>query len=240
MSVFIIAEAGVNHNGRLDTACLLVDAAVDAGADAVKFQAFTPEKLQPMDHAKRAMLKGLALTAQELEYLKRYCDEANIEFMCTAFDKHWLSLLVGLGIERVKIGSGQIAYDDLLDTARATKLPVIISLGMAGVNAGDWQNLVRRGFDDLTLLYCVSQYPTAPTDINLSVMDAIHASTAVKVGFSSHCPSPWPSIAAAYAGAVVLENHITLDRLAAGPDHTSSLTPEEFKVLVREARRVDD
>ena len=235
---FVIAEAGVNHGGRLDHALALIRAAHDAGADAVKFQAFDPERLAPGDYIKRAMLKGLALTRAELTMCAAECGYVGgLEFMCTPMDEEWLEFIVGLDVKRIKIGSGQAGDARFVRACAATGLPMIISNGMVS-NEGLMTSLDECP-PDTTVLYCVSKYPTPASDVHLSEIARLRRVTGMSVGFSSHCRSFWPSVAAVYAGATVVEAHLALPGTD-GPDVPSSLLPEEFKAMVREIRGARD
>ncbi len=240
---FVIADAGVNHCGRLDYALALVKVAKDAGADAVKFQAFTPSVQAPASWSTQAMLKGLALTRDELQMCAAEARHVGIEFMCTAMDEDWLSTLMlpSFGLKRIKIGSGQVENLQFISAVASRELPVIISNGMA---ANNWfcaavQRLIARGVPDVTLLSCVSTYPTPEHYICLSELARLKDQwPQCKVGLSSHCRSFWPCVAAAYAGASVVEVHVKLGEDHQGPDMSSSLLPHELKAMVREIRNV--
>lgn len=244
---FIIAEAGVNHGGRLDLALRLIAEAKHAGADAVKFQAFDPTRLSPLDWEKRAMLKGLALTETELAMCAAECAHGKtpIEFMVTPMDAEWLEFFCGdaarsqiFNLKRLKIGSGQNRDLYFLAAVAKTGLPVIISNGMATVEqfADSLQVLTSNGATDITILSCVSRYPTPDVDISMAEIREIKTRwPQFAVGFSSHCRSFWPSVAAAYSGATVVEAHLALPG-AVGPDVGSSLLPEELAAMVREVR----
>lgn len=242
---FIIAEAGVNHCGRLDYALALVQQATAAGADAVKFQAFTPTVQAPLDWETRAMLKGLALTREELVMCAAEARREGIEFMCTPMDAEWLAFCVDvLGIRRVKVGSGQNRNIPFLREVGATRLPVILSAGM-GASVDDmsdaWDYLMGTSRDvlDITFLSCVSKYPTPETEMSLEDMkDLRRIFPNAKVGLSSHCRSFWPCVAAAYAGASVVEVHVKLDEGHKGPDMSSSILPCELKAMVHEIRAI--
>jgi sialic acid synthase SpsE len=238
--VFVIAEGGINHNGRLDHALALVAAAKNAGADAVKFQAFTPLRIAPLNYETQAMLKGLALTESELTILHAECRAKQIEFMCTPMDEEWLDFIVSLGVKRIKVGSGQNRDHKFLKAVAAKSLPVIISDGMADNRefCEAVEVLVDGAVPDITVLSCISKYPTPETSISLSELTRLRdLFGGLEIGFSSHCRSFWPSVAAAYAGATVIEQHLALPGTT-GPDVPSSLLPEEFRVMVREVRAV--
>lgn len=237
--VFIICEAGVNHQGRLDYALQLVAEAKKSGADAVKFQGFAPSEQAPLDYKTRAMLKGLWMSPEELIMLSAECRHKQIEFMLTPMNDGWLKHAVTLGVKRIKVGSGQNRNIPLLKAVGATKLPVIISNGMADNRefCVAVETLIDGGAEDITMLSCVSKYPTPETDITMNEMARLKdLFPGLKVGLSSHCRSFWPCVAAAYAGATVIEAHMKLSEGDIGPDMSSSLLPEEFKAMVREVR----
>ena len=237
----IVAEAGVNHCGRLDTALALIAAAKTSGADAVKFQAFTPAMLAPGNWERQSMLKGLALTREELLILNAECGHVGIEFMCTPMDSDWLRFCVGaLKIKRVKIGSAQAGDAAFVRAVAAYKLPVIISNGMAD-NAEFCRavGILVDGGCDVTPMACISAYPTPDARVRMSEVARLKdLFPGMTVGFSSHCRSFWPSVAAVYAGAVVTENHLMLPGCTS-PDAGSSLLPVEFTALVREIRTAE-
>lgn len=232
----------MNHSGRLDHALKLVQVARECGADAVKFQAFTPWRLCPQDYERQAMLKGLALTEPELSMCAAEARRLGIEFMCTPMDEEWLDFCVReLKVKRVKVGSGQNRDRAFLkyvgDTCMVNNLPIIVSSGMA--NNEEFQHalhwLTPSAGIDVTALYCVSEYPTPDTRLSMEAMTAMRASLGVPIGYSSHSPSIWPTVAAVYAGATVTENHIALPGVET-PDYSSSLQPEQLRALVREIR----
>lgn len=281
MSVFIIAEAGVNHNGDLDTARRLVDAAVAAGADAVKFQTFKAENLvtrhagkagyqkitTDVDESQLAMLKRLELKYEFHFELLDYCRQQGIEFLSTAFDFEGLDFLVHeLGINRLKIPSGEITNGPFLLAHAQTGKRVILSTGMAtlgeietalGVLAFGYigQDLppsvdaFRRAYsskqgqavlrDNVTLLHCTSEYPTPVENINLRAMDVLQQAFGLDVGYSDHSVGLLVPVVAAARGAKVIEKHFTLDRTLQGPDHQVSLEPDELKEMVCNIRDVE-
>jgi 2,4-diacetamido-2,4,6-trideoxy-beta-L-gulose transferase len=280
MAVTIIAEAGVNHNGRLDLALALVDAAVDAGADVVKFQTFRADQLatasaRKADYQVRNtgagesqldMLKTLELDDAAHRRLLAHCAARGIEFLSTPFDHQSLALLVeGLGLKRIKIGSGDLTNAPLLLAIARHGRDVILSTGMAtmdeitealGVLAfgyagsgspGKTQFKAaydgRAGKDALrakaVLLHCTSDYPAPDDEINLRAMDALAAGFGLPVGFSDHSVGISVPIAAVARGATVIEKHLTLDRSMPGPDHVASIEPAEFKAMVAGIRQVE-
>lgn len=238
--VFVIAEVGVNHNGDIDEAHRLVDVALAAGADAVKFQAFTPKRLDPPG-PRRDMLSLLKLNKFQLNDLAEYCEGAGIEFMATPFDVEWLEWLVSVGIKRIKISSGSSSDSGLIAAAERTGLPVILSTGMTSEPELVVAVCLLRTAH-LTLMHCVSAYPTKPEILNLrriSSLKSTFSSFGVSVGLSDHSTSIFPAVAAVALGASVIEKHITLDQKASGPDHASSLEPKKFARMVRAIREVE-
>jgi N-acetylneuraminate synthase len=280
MSVFIIAEAGVNHNGSLETAMQLVDAAVAAGVDAVKFQTFKAEKLvtESAEKAKYqkqstgevesqlAMLKGLELKYEFHFQLRDYCLAQGIQFLSTAFDFDSLAFLVAeVGIEQLKIPSGEITNGPFLLANAQTGKNIIVSTGMAtlgevetalgvlafGYLGGDQPSLAAFQLayssaqgqailkDKVTLLHCTSEYPTPMAHVNLLSMDVLRHAFDLPVGYSDHTEGLVVPVAAAARGAVLIEKHFTLDRSQKGPDHQVSLEPDELKQMVAAIRAVE-
>ena len=251
MRCFVIAEAGVNHNGSEELAAKLVDAAAESGADAVKFQTFSPEKLVAPGAETAAyqrqntgatdqleMLKALALSQAAYARLKKRADDRGIEFMSTPFDVDSARLLVDLGVKRLKVGSGEITNLPFLSALAGFGLPLIVSTGMADMDeVAEAVAAVRR--DRLTLLHCTSNYPAKAEDVNLRAMIALRERFSLPVGYSDHTEGTAISVAAAALGATVIEKHFTLDRSLPGPDHRASLTPLELARMVAEIRAVE-
>lgn len=230
MSVFLIAEAGINHNGDFWKAMDLVDAAKTAGADAVKFQAFSSNTLWGDDRIKKYELKWDAFTA-----LAAHCNEIGIEFMCTPFGVAEMIFLKPL-LKRVKVASGCIARRPLLEAVRDSGLPVILSTGMSTMED------IEAAWDIVhpsTLLHCTSAYPCRLEDVNLRAMDELAERFECPVGYSDHTTSITVPIAAVARGAAVIEKHFTLDRNAEGPDHKASITLREFKTMMLAIREVE-
>ena len=253
--VFFIAEAGVNHNGDVDLARRLIDLAVDAGADAVKFQTFTADRLvtrgaATAEYQRRAigseasqheMLQRLELSPAAHEKLFAHCAERGIEFMSTPFDVESARFLKTLGVARLKVSSGDVTNLPLLEVMGGLGVPVILSTGMADMaEIGDAVATLRRaGVSDLTLLQCVSNYPADPADMNLLVMQTYARTFGTPVGLSDHTLGIGVAIAAVGAGARCIEKHFTLDRNLPGPDHQASLEPVDLRALIAGIRQAE-
>jgi N-acetylneuraminate synthase len=255
VSTLIIAEVGVNHNGDLGRALELVDRSAAAGADAVKFQTFRADALVHRDAPKAEyqiaatgaaesqydMLRKLELSEDAHRKLASRCAERRIEFLSTPFDEDSADLLGRIGVARYKVGSGEITNLFLLRHVAAKRRPVILSTGMSTVDEVDAAVKVLRtgGSGDVTLLHCVSDYPTRPEDVNLRVMGTLRNRFGVPVGLSDHTTGIAVSLAAAALGAAVIEKHVTLDRGLPGPDHRASLEPGELAELVKGVRQIE-
>lgn len=258
MSVLIIAEAGVNHDGDLERARALVRAAAAAGADMVKFQTFSAVKIAT-SHAPKAtyqeaatdagesqrdMIARLELSRADHDALVAECDSAGIRFFSTGFDEESLDMLVDeIGIDRIKVPSGEITNLPLLRHIAAKGLPIILSTGMAmlgeieaAIDVLEAGGIART---DITVLHCNTEYPTPPRDVNLKAMNAIGTALGVAVGYSDHTLGTEISVAATALGATVIEKHFTLDRTLPGPDHGASLEPDELAAMVRAIRNVE-
>lgn len=253
--IFVIAEAGVNHNGDIETAKKLVDAASLAGADAVKFQTFKTENLVCKDAGKAeyqmettdkkesqfAMLKKLELTPDMHEQLMEYCKYKNIMFLSTPFDIDSLHYLVQCGIEILKIPSGEITNYPFLREAGRTGKRIILSSGMSTLEEVRCavQVLKDNGSKEITALHCNTEYPTPYMDVNLKAMLTLRDELGITVGYSDHTRGIEVSIAAAALGAAVIEKHFTLDRNMEGPDHKASLEPDELQEMVKAVRNIE-
>lgn len=253
--VFIIAEAGVNHNGDINIAKKLVDEAVLAGADAVKFQTFKAENLvcrnaskaeyqldtTDKDETQFDMLKKLELTEKMHVELIDYCKNRDIMFLSTPFDIDSLHYLVNLGLDIIKIPSGEITNYPLLREVGKTKKKVILSSGMSTLNEikNAKRVLMEFGCKDLIILHCNTEYPTPYQDVNLKAMNTIREELGVRVGYSDHTQGITVPIAAVALGAEVIEKHFTLNRNMIGPDHRASLEPDELKEMIRAIRNVE-
>ncbi len=256
MRTLLIAEAGVNHNGDIVLAKRLVDAAVDAGADYVKFQTFKAETLLTPSAAKADYQRNLSVEAEsqfdmirrlELDRLAHeelisYCGKRGIGFLSTPFDIDSIDLLVELDIPLLKVPSGEITNLPYLRHVGRMGRPVLMSTGMATLNevAEAMNILLETGLvkDDLTILHCNTEYPTPMEDVNLKAMLTIRDELGVKVGYSDHTIGIEVPIAAVALGATVIEKHFTLDRTLPGPDHAASLEPGELKDMVSSIRNL--
>lgn len=261
--VFVIAEAGVNHNGDEDLALQLVNTAARCGANAVKFQTFSADKLvrpgaEKAEYQKRetgtgdqyTMLKALEMSeALHIKLINR-CMALGIEFMSTPFDEEAANFLLSLGMRRIKVPSGEITNEPFLRFLAAKGVPLIVSTGMASMN--EIQRAVHvissarqaAGHNTplaecLTILHCTSNYPAQCSDVNLRAMQTIATETDMPIGYSDHTLGLAVSTAAVALGAKVIEKHFTLDRNLPGPDHKASLVPDELAQLVRQIRDVE-
>lgn len=254
-SVFVIAEAGVNHNGDLALALRLCDAAKRAGADAVKFQTFrardlvlpgapTAEYQQQQTGAldQYAMLEALELSEEQHRLIQAHCLSIGIEFFSTPFSVHALDLLMRLGVRRIKLSSGELTHRTLVQRAAATGLPLLLSTGMATMEeireALQWVHDARGDLRDLTVFHCTSAYPAPDESLNLRAMGAMARVLGVSVGYSDHSAGIEAALAAVALGACAIEKHLTLDQDLPGPDHAASLEPDEFERMVTAIRRV--
>lgn len=255
MGVLIIAEAGVNHNGDVNIAKQLCLAAKKAGADVVKFQTWVTEKIITKD-VKQAdyqaentgnnqsqfdMLKKLELTYSEFEEIKRYCDEIGIVFASTADEQDSLDFLVNLGINFIKVGSGDIGNIAYLRYIGSKGLPIILSTGMSTLADVETslKALRESGARDITLLHCTTNYPCPYDSVNLHAMNTLKSAFGLEVGYSDHTVGIEIPVSAVALGARVIEKHFTLDRSMEGPDHLASTEPEEFKRMVDAIRNVE-
>lgn len=257
MSTFIIAEAGVNHNGSLDLAKKLIDVAVEAGADAVKFQTFKAEKLvskkaQKAEYQKQTtdaaesqydMIKKLELDEPAHRELIRYCGEKKIRFLSTPFDHESIELLNTLGMEIFKIPSGEITNLPYLRHIGGLGKEVILSTGMADL--GEIEDaldlLVSSGTpkEKITILHATTEYPCPMDEVNLRAMGTIASAFGIRTGYSDHTRGIEVPIAAVAMGASVIEKHFTLDRTMEGPDHKASLEPDELCAMVAAIRNIE-
>lgn len=251
---FIIAEAGVNHNGDIDIAKQLVDKAYEAGADAIKFQTFKAENLVTKNAPKAEyqksttgdgnqfeMLKKLELSTKDHIVLKKYCEEKGVMFISTPFDFESVDLLEEIDVPLYKVGSGDLTNLPLLKYIASKNKPIILSTGMA--NLGEVEEAINTiyetGNNKLILLHCTSNYPTAYEDVNLRAMLTMQEAFKLPVGYSDHTIGIEVPIAAVTLGAKVIEKHFTLDRKMEGPDHRASLEPNQLKLMVKSIRNIE-
>ncbi|GAB5494720.1 MAG: N-acetylneuraminate synthase [Phototrophicaceae bacterium] len=253
--VFIIAEAGVNHNGDLALAKQLVDIAAKAKADAVKFQTFKAGSLVTKDAAKAtyqqkntqnedsqfSMLKKLELSYEMHKELQDYCQQEGIIFLSTPFDEDSVDLLVDLDLPVFKIGSGDLTNIPMLEYVASKNIPLIISTGMSYLADVEEALIAIEGAGNppVAVLHCVSNYPADDSDVNLHAMLTMKEAFGIPVGYSDHTPGIPISLAAVALGASIIEKHITIDRTLPGPDHRASLEPDEFAELVAGIRRIE-
>lgn len=253
--VLIIAEAGVNHNGSLELAYKLIEAAKEAGADIVKFQTAKAENVvskfaEKAEYQKKTtgseesqldMVKKLVLSYSDFAKIKEYCDKVNIEFLSTPFDLESIDFLMSLGIRFWKIPSGEITNYPYLVKIAKTHLPIIMSTGMCYISEiEETIKLLRaNGCGEIKLLHCTTEYPAPFCDINLKAMLTLKNKFGVSVGYSDHSRGIEVPIAAVAMGATVIEKHFTLDRNMIGPDHKASIEPGELKEMVGMIRNVE-
>ncbi len=255
--VFIIAEAGVNHNGRLDLAYQLIDVAKDAGADAVKFQTFIPDKTiskfadkanyqkktTDKNESQLKMIKKLALSFKDHKKLLEYCKNKNIKFFSSPFDLDSIDFLNKLGLDTFKIPSGEIINLSYLKKIGSLNKKLIMSTGMA--NLGEVESaieiLVKSGTkrENITILHCTTNYPCPYIEVNLKAMLTLKEAFKLPVGYSDHTLGIEVPIAAVAMGARIIEKHFTLDKNLPGPDHKASLEPNELKKMVKAIRNIE-
>lgn len=258
MRTFIIAEAGVNHNGDLELAKKLVAQAAAAGADAVKFQTFTTAKSISRGAPKAdyqlastgstenqyEMVRKLELPRASHEVLLQACREHGIDFFSTAFDAESFDMLVELGVDRVKIPSGEITNLPLLRHMARLRLPVLLSTGMATLGEIEAAIAVIEESGTprelITILHCTTEYPAPMAEVNLMAIPALRSAFQLPVGYSDHTTGIEVPIAAVALGATVIEKHFTLDRSLPGPDHGASLEPDELAQMVSAIRNIEE
>ncbi len=257
MATYIIAEAGVNHNGSLELALKLCDAAKEAGADAVKFQTWKTEKIvcrntDTADYQARNtgnttetqfdMLKKLELTHQDFHAIQSHCREIGIDFLTTPDEEDSLRFIVeDLHLPLIKIGSGEVTNLHYLKQIASYRLPVILSTGMSTLAqvATAYDTLLAAGAPEVILLHCTTNYPCPMDEVNLRAMITLRDSMHCNVGYSDHTLGTEIPVAAVAMGARVIEKHFTLDCTMPGPDHRASLEPAELKRMVSEIRNVE-
>jgi N,N'-diacetyllegionaminate synthase len=252
--VFVVAEAGVNHNGKFDLGKRLVDVAKASGADAVKFQTFKLSRVvtkyaEKAEYQKRAgggesqyeMLRKLELSFEDTERLFDYAKQKGIIFFSSAFDEESVDLLDHLGVCAFKVASGEITNFPLLRYIAKKRKPVILSTGMSTFEdvKRALDTLRENGTDEIVLLHCVTSYPARVKDVNLRTIETLRNRFRLPVGFSDHTLSMAVPVAAVALGAVVIEKHFTVDRNLRGPDHKASLEPDQLKEMVAAIRDVE-
>lgn len=251
---FIIAEAGVNHNGDIKLALQLVEAAARAGADAVKFQLFNVEEqvsrtAKTVNYQQKStganlmveMAKSYDLPWEAHREIAQHCEDLGIVYMSSCFDRKAVDFLIGLGCGCIKVGSGEITNFPLLAHMSSTGKPILLSTGMCEFSdvAQAVEYIKTSGNSPIALFHCVSSYPADPATINLHVMKSLETAFGVPVGFSDHTIGNEVACAAVALGASLVEKHFTLDKKLLGPDHAMSLNPEELKILVNGIRMVE-
>lgn len=255
MRTYIIAEAGVNHNGRLDLALRLCDAAKVAGVDAVKFQTWKTERIVTASARQAAyqtentgceesqydMLKKLELSYDHFRTIQDYCHQIGIEFLSTPDEDESLEFLNGLGLPIIKIGSGEVTNIPYLRKIGSCHKPVILGTGMSNLAqvALAYDTLMEAGAESVTLLHCTTNYPCPMEEVNLRAMVTLRDAIKCKVGYSDHTMGTEVPVAAVALGAEVIEKHFTLDRTMEGPDHKASLEPQELKLMVEQIRHIE-
>ena len=255
MGVFIIAEAGDNHNGSFDLALKLVDAAVSSGADCVKFQTFVTEEVisknaEKADYQKQAtgskesqfeMVKKLELPFSQFKEIKLYCKQKDIIFLSTPFDLKSINFLNELGIPFWKVPSGEITNLPYLIKIAKTGKDILLSTGMANLQEIKDALIILQsnGAGKITLLQCNTEYPTPMVDANLKAMQTMREFFSCDVGYSDHTLGIEVPIAAVALGATVIEKHLTLDQNMEGPDHKASMEPDDFKTMVQSIRNIE-
>ena len=250
---YIIAEAGVNHNGQIELAIQLVDAAKQAGADGVKFQSYITGELVTQEAAKAAyqessgpdgqnqyeMLRLYELSEDEFSQIKDYCDAQHLDFLVTPFSRRWVTFFETLNVTAYKIGSGNLQHLDLLAAIGETGKPVIISTGMSNLQEVDQSldHLQTFGCQEIAVLHCVSLYPTPIEKANLKAIRTLSDHTRLITGFSDHTEFLEMGFLAVQQGATILEKHLTLDKTQEGPDHRMSLEPTQLHIYIESARQ---
>ncbi|VDN48545.1 N,N'-diacetyllegionaminic acid synthase [Petrocella atlantisensis] len=256
METYIIAEAGVNHNGNLNLAKKMVDEAKKAGANCIKFQTFVTKNLvsrfaQKAEYQKKEtdskesqydMLSNLELSFDDFIELKRYCEKKEIEFLSTAFDHSSIDFLNELGMSKWKIPSGDITNLPYLIKIAQLHKPIILSTGMCSMeDISNALNVLKtHGATDITVLHCTTEYPAPFKDVNLKAMVTIGETYKLPIGYSDHTIGIEVPIAAVALGATIIEKHFTIDRSLKGPDHKASIEPQEFKAMVSSIRHIED
>ena len=253
---YIIAEAGVNHNGRLDLALKLCDAAKEAGVDAVKFQTWKTENIVTasarqaayqkentgVEESQYDMLKKLELSYTQFEEIQHYCEKIGVDFLSTPDEEESLDFLMNtLHLPLVKIGSGEVTNIPYLRTIASYHKPVILSTGMSTLAqvAAAYDTLLNAGAPSVSLLHCTTNYPCSYDEVNLRAIQTLKDAFKCQVGYSDHTMGTEVPVAAVAMGAEIIEKHFTLDRNMEGPDHKASLGPQELKLMVQQIRHIE-
>jgi len=238
--VFIIAEAGINHNGNLKLAKKLVSEASYCGADAIKFQTFTAEDLASKKSPYYKIFKNLAFDENDFGEISDYCKTQGIIFSSTPFSEHAVDLLVSLKVPFIKIASGDLTNIPLIEYASSKKKPIIISTGMADLDEVkiSTKSITSQKNKKIIIMHSVSAYPTPPEDTNLSVLGLLNKSFPYPVGYSDNGPDLLVPLTAISLGAQIIEKHFTLDKKLKGPDHHFSANPQQLKELVQGAKDI--
>lgn len=256
MHTLIIAEGGVNHNGRLDLALRLCDAAKMSGADAIKFQTWKTEKIvthsaalasyqkaniQNKSDAQFDMLKKLELSYEDFRTIKDYCDKIGIQFLSTPDEVDSLLFLCNLGMPYIKVGSGEVTNIPFLRQIGSQQRDVILSTGMSYLSDVDiaYRTLIEAGAKSVSLLHCTTNYPCPMNEVNLTALHTLKEAFRCRIGYSDHTTGIEVSIAAVAMGATIIEKHFTLDKTMDGPDHMASIEPQEFKDMVDAIRNIE-
>ena len=253
---YIIAEAGVNHNGNLKTALKLCDAAKKSGVNAIKFQTWKTENIvtkttnlasyqenniSTNNNSQFDMLKELELSYEDFITIKDYCEKIGIVFLSTPDDSESLVFLTKLGIDFIKVGSGEITNIPFLRDIGSTKMPVVLSTGMSNLGEVEraYNTLIEAGTPKISLLHCTTNYPCPMDQVNLTAMVTLRDAFKCKVGYSDHTVGIEIPVAAVALGAEIIEKHFTLDKSMIGPDHTASLDPSELTEMVNSIRNIE-
>jgi N,N'-diacetyllegionaminate synthase len=240
-SVYVIAEAGLNHGGNIDIAIKMIEAAARAGADAIKFQAFETENRFGSDEETKALVRPAEFNKDQFCSLADVAKDNRIDFLSTAFDEEKVDMLAALNVPAIKVASCDIGNYDLLRKLATTRLPVIMSRGTASRNEIDTAlEIFQRGKLPHVLLHCVSSYPLKDEDANLRAIHSLRHIYDIPIGYSDHTTGIEVPIAGVYAGACVIEKHYTLDRELRGIDWEISANPKELAALVRSVRRAEE
>jgi N,N'-diacetyllegionaminate synthase len=250
--IFVVAEIGINHNGSVNQAEKMIEAAAQSGADAVKFQSFRADRLlipsrdrytQQTDGAESAyqLLRRCELSFEDQEKLKRHAEDLGILFFSTPFDEESVDFLDSIGVPVFKVASADITHTPLLRHIASKGKPILLSTGMSYLSevADAIWNLRSAGAKEILLMHCVSSYPAAPQNMNLRALQTLRSYFELPVGLSDHSEGILLPMVAAALGALVIEKHFTLDKQAPGPDHKASMDPADLKLLVRGLRDIE-